>query len=583
MGVLIEKGVAVPMRDGMRLVADVYRPDGVGQYPTIIQRTPYSKEYTPIVNYALDVLRAANAGYAVIVQDTRGRFASEGSFTPFQDEAADGADTVDWAARQPWSNGRVGMAGGSYVGATQWLAATQAPTALRAIAPMVTPDQYYDGWVYRGGAFQLGFNLHWTLSALATGELQRRLAAGEAERAELRRLITAVDNNQALYRRLPLRGLPELGALAPYYDTWLAHPNYDDFWRATAPREHYSRITVPGLNIGGWYDLFLQGTLANYVGMKRYGGSELARSGQRLVIGPWAHGTMSGWHPERGYGLRSGIDGADLTGLQLRWFDHWLRDAQPNVDDSKPVRLFVMGVNNWRDEEDWPLPDTQFTNYFLHSNGHANSLTGDGLLRLEPAADEPPDRFIYDPLNPVPTVGGATFLPGLFVGANSGPRDQREVEIRLDVLSYTTAPLREPLEVIGPVELILYVSSEAVDTDFTGKLVDVHPCGRAEILTDGILRARYRESLTQPSLMQPGRVYALRISLAATAIVFDAGHRIRLDISSSNFPRFDRNPNTGDVIAEATAAEMRPTVNRVHHDRSRPSRLVLPVIRRPDG
>lgn len=580
MGLVIDKNVMVQMRDGTHLATDVYRPQDGGPFPVVVQRLPYDKEIPALANFSFDVLRAAQAGYAVVVQDTRGRFGSEGTFNPFFDDASDGADTVAWAAEQPWSTGQVGMAGASYFGATQWLAAMEAPPALRAMAPFVTTDQYYESWAYQGGAFQLGFNLHWTLLSLALGELQRRAGTGEAALEDIGRHIAAIDDNDALYWRLPLQGPPELDGLAPYYDDWLAHPSYDDFWRSIAPREHYGRITAPALNMGGWYDLFLKGTIANYLGMKAHGGSAEARSLQRLVIGPWAHGASTGWFPARSYGTLSGSDGADITGQQLRWFDHLLKGEDNGVRDDLPVRIFVMGANVWREEADWPLPDTEFVDYFLDSGGGANTASGDGVLTTQPPGDAAADLYLYDPRRPVPTCGGASFLPGLFIGANAGPRDQREVERRSDVLCYTTPPLESPLEVTGPVEAVVHVSSSAPDTDFTAKLVDVWPDGRAENLADGIIRTRYRESLSEPSLMEPGRVYEVRIDLVATSNLFAAGHRIRLEISSSNFPRFDRNTNTGGTIAEETAADLQPALNRVHHGGQFPSRLVLPLVRR---
>jgi uncharacterized protein len=581
MTVIIEKNVQVAMRDGVALATDIYRPGDDGAHPTVMIRLPYNKELSATLSSSLDVMRAVGAGYAVVAQDTRGRYASGGVFNPFFDEAADGADAIAWAAAQPWSDGSVGMAGGSYFGATQWLAATEAPPALRAIAPMITTDQYYDGWAYQGGAFQLGFNLHWTLGPLATGEVVHRMASGTAGPDDLAARTAAVDANNDLYCRLPLTGLPGLAEIAPYYDEWLAHPTYDAHWRNSAPRESYAEITVPALNIGGWHDLFLKGTLANYTGMKAGGGSEAARGNQRLVIGPWAHGALTGWFPSGSYGARSSTEAADITGLQLRWFNWWLRGEDDGISQQPPVRLFVMGANVWRDEADWPLPDTSYESWYLHSAGRANTLDGDGSLSPSaPGGEEPEDVYLYDPRQPVPTVGGPTFLPGLFIGANAGPRDQRGLEARADVLCYTSAPLDEPLEVIGPLQLVLFVSSSAVDTDFTGKLVDVWPDGRAVNLIDGILRARYRRSFTDPSLLEPGEIYEVTVDLVATANVFATGHRLRVEVSSSNFPRFDRNTNTGGTIATESEGDFRQAVNRIHHGPSHPSRLVLPVIRR---
>lgn len=580
MRIIIDKNVQVPMRDGVALATDIYRPDTEQALPVLVQRLPYNKELPALLSFALDVQRAARSGYAVVVQDTRGRFASEGEFNPFMDEAEDGADTVQWAAEQAWSNGQVGMVGGSYFGATQWLAATQAPEALKTIAPFVTAADYHEGWAYQGGAFELGFNLNWTLTSLGLGELQRRMGAGRATMQDMFALINAVDNNADLYQRIPLNDMPALEGIAKYYFDWLAHPDYDDYWRKIAPKEYYEQITAPALNMGGWYDLFLGGTIANYTGMKEHGGSEAARKHQRLIIGPWSHGVVTGAFPWRQYGLMSGTDVLDLTGIQLRWFDYWLKGEDNGVDKDKPVRLFIMGANTWREEDNWPLPDTQFTNYYLRSNGHANTLAGDGLLSTEAPGDEPQDVYLYDPRNPVPTVGGQTFLPGLGVAANAGPRDQRPVEARHDVLCYTTPPLEKRVEVTGPVSLVLFASSSALDTDFTGKLVDVHPDGRAEILTEGILRARYRDSFSEPSPLQPGQVYEFHLDLWATANLFDVGHRIRLEISSSNFPRFDRNTNTGGTIAEEGEADFVQAVNRVFHDSAHPSHLVLPIIER---
>jgi putative CocE/NonD family hydrolase len=578
MSVIIEKSVAVRMRDGIALATDVYRPDG-GKHPALVMRLPYNKELPALTNFAFDVMRGVQAGYAVVVQDTRGRYASEGTFTPYFDEAADGADTIAWAAGQPWSSGNVGMVGGSYFGATQWRAATEAPPALRAIAPMFTGDQFYEHWAYQGGAFQLGFSLLWAMQSLAMGEVVRRIATGDSTRAEFAALVTGIDNAEDLYRRLPLLGVAELDGLAPYYSEWLRHPSYDEYWKATASREAQGSITVPALNIGGWYDLFLGGTIANYMGMRERGGSEEARSRQRLVLGPWSHGPRTGFFTERSFGLMSGTDANDLTGLQIRWFDWLLKGHDTAIEAEKPVKVFVMGSDVWRESDDWPLSDTSYENFFLRSGGLANTKAGDGVLSSDPPGDEPADVYLYDPRDPVPTVGGGSYLPGLLVGANAGPRDQAAVERRRDVLCYTTAPLAAPLEVVGPVKLVLYVSSSASDTDFTGKLVDVFPDGRAFNLTDGILRARYRDAVSEATLLQPGEVYELEIDLVATANLFRPGHRVRLEVSSSNFPRFDRNTNTGRTIATDGYGDLRQAVNRIHHRPSFPSRLVLPVIR----
>ncbi len=355
---------------------------------------------------------------------------------------------------------------------------------------------------------------------------------------------------------------------AAFYLDWLAHPTADDYWLPISPRAGYEQIRVPALNITGWYDIFPWSTIENYLGMKQRGGSELAHRNQRLIIGPWTHGNFSGSFPEREFGPAASSAAIDLPGIHLRWFDRWLKGVDNGIDQEPPVMIFVMGVDEWHHEADWPLPNTQYRPYYLHSGGG---------LSTEPPGDEPPDMYLYNPLRPVPTVGGQVILPG----ANSmGPRDQRKVELRDDVLVYTTPSLERTVEVIGPVELRLFVLSLARDTDFTGKLVDVYPDGRAMILTEGILRARYRNSLTAPELLKPGVIYELRLDLWATGNVFLPGHRIRLEVSSSNFPRFDRNSNTGGDIASETREQYQPAINRILHDAAHPSHLILPIIER---
>ncbi len=567
----IEKNLQVTMRDGVNLATDVYRPADAGRYPVILMRLPYNKEQPVLLFLAGDILRIAHAGYAVVVQDCRGTFQSGGEFDPYFQEANDGVDTIAWIATQRWSSGAVGMMGASYYGATQWLAALEDPPALKAIAPFITTDQYYEKWTYQGGAFQLGFILQWATATFGVGEAVRRLSHGEATDADLSVAIEAGDEVADRYWHLPLSDLPELADLAPYVSDWIAHPDYDDYWRAIAPCEYYDRITVPALNFGGWYDLFLGGTLANYQAMK-------ATTPQKLVIGPWVHGYNGGVFAERNFGLLAHDGVADVTNDQIRWFDRWLKGDDNGIEAEPPVKLFIMGSDRWREEQDWPLPDTEWRKYYLHSDGRAGSILG--KLSTESPANEPADSYVYDPRDPVPTVGGATFLPGLFVAANAGPRDQQAVESRTDVLCYTTPTLLNDLEATGPITLVLYVRSSAVDTDFTGRLIDVYPDGRAMILTDGILRARYRGGFDKPEMLTPGEIYRLEIDLVATANMFAAGHQIRLEVSSSNFPRFNRNTNTGGIIAKETTADFIIATNEILHDAEHPSYLLLPVIER---
>ncbi len=569
--ILIEKNLQVPMRDGVRLATDVYRLDGAPPAPVLVTRTPYDKERT--VNggagAAFDVLRAVQAGYAVVIQDVRGRFASEGEFTPHFQEAADGADTIAWAAAQPWSSGVVGTFGGSYLGITQWLAAREQPPALKAMASTVSPSDAYEGMAYQGGAHV--FHTRRWAAVMSTDEARRRAAHGAAPEGGPNPDV------EAILIHLPLAGHPLLDEYTPWYGGWLAHPTADDYWRPISPNAGYEQITAPALNISGWYDIFLGPTFQNFLGMRERGGTETSRRSQRVIVGPWTHGSFTGSFPEREFGRAASSDAIDLTGIQLRWFDRWLKGVENGADQEPPITLFVMGVDEWRTEADWPLPDTQYLPYYLHSQGQANTLHGDGVLSEDAQGDEQSDVYLYNPFRPVPTVGGQVLLPG---ANSSGPRDQRAVEARDDVLVYSGPALEKPVQVIGPIELVLFVSSSARDTDFTGKLVDVYPDGRAMILTEGILRARYRQSLARPEHLEPDAVYELRLNLWATANVFLPGHRIRLEVSSSSFPRFDRNSNTGGEIASEAAGEYRPAINRVFHDGAHPSRLILPIVER---
>ncbi len=568
---LVEKNIMVPMRDGIKLATDVYRLEGESPTPVLVVRTPYNKDHLVTGGDIFDIFRAVQDGYTVVAQDVRGRYASEGTFNPHVQETDDGLDAFAWAAAQSWSNGVLGTFGGSYLGGTQWLPAREQPPALRAMVPSITFSDGYEGCSYQGGAKVL-HDLRWVVADIIPAEMERRAARGE----ELLESDIPLDVDGAL-TELPLATHPLIREYADFYLDWLTHRTRDDYWNASAPNAGYEQIKVPALNISGWYDIFPWSTIQNYMGMKQRGGTEEARRNQRLIIGPWTHMNFSGSFPEREFGGTASSVAIDLPGIHLRWFDHWLKGVDNGIDQEPPVMLFVMGIDEWRNEADWPLPDTQYRPYYLHSGGLAHTLHGDGRLSTEPPRDEPSDVYLYNPLRPVPTVGGQVILPG---GNAMGPRDQREVELRDDVLVYSTPALEQAVEVTGPIELRLFVSSSAPDTDFTGKLVDVYPDGRAMILTEGILRARFRNSFIEPDLLEPNEVYELQLNLWATANVFLPGHHIRLEVSSSNFPRFDRNSNTGGEITTETADQYRPAINRIFHDAAHPSHLILPIIDR---
>ena len=566
------------LRDGIITYVDVCRPDAPGRFPALLQRTPYDKSAARSRAEPLDAARAAMQGYAVVVQDVRGRYSSGGEFYTFVNEMDDGYDSVQWVASQPWCTGKVGMYGISYVGSTQWLAAKARPPALAAMAPGVTASDFHEGWVWQGGAFELGLNLAWTIGSLTAANwanLSRRLLLPSSEQEKL---IKARDNLWAGYRCLPMQDLLELkGSLAPYYYDWLAHPEYDGYWKKISIEESHHEITVPAFNVGGWYDLFLGGTIRNYARMREMGATEEARLGQRLVIGPWVHaatpGNVAGAY---NFGMRASSVALDLPGMMLRYYDHWLKGEDNGVMEDKPVRIFVMGENVWREEEEWPLGRATDVRYHLHSRGRANTLNGDGWLSPEMPGDEPPDVYIYNPIDPVPTCGGGVETDPPFLAP--GVFDQRPVETRPDVLVYTTPPLERDTEVTGPITATLYATSSAVDTDFTAKLVDVEPSGYARNLTDGIIRARFRQPRQPASLIQAGQVYRYDIDLWATSNLFKRGHRIRLEISSSNFPRFDRNTNTGEPIG--TDGGFVSAMQTVFHTQECPSHVTLPVVPR---
>jgi putative CocE/NonD family hydrolase len=562
--VTAEFDVKVTMRDGVTLRADVYRPKADGRYPVLLQRTPYDKNGDRAFG-----MKGAARGYVVIVQDVRGRYASEGDWYTFKNEPNDGYDTVEWAAALPYSSGKVGMFGGSYVGATQMLAAITKPPHLAGICPVVTGSNYHSNWTYQGGAFEQWFNQSWT-----AGLAQNTLARGIVPRTDATKgMWQSPLDTFPLFNPPPDGRTPDaLTTLAPYYLDWLAHPNYDDYWKALSIEEHFGDIQVPMLTVAAWYDIFQDGSLRNYVGVKTKGGTDAARAGQHLRVIVGGH---AGNGPKIGdvdFGSASFFDEDEVT---LSWYDYLFKGVR-NEFAGKAVKIFVMGDNTWRDEDDWPLARARPTKYFLHSSGQANSLSGDGSLSTAAPKVEPADVYTYDPANPAPTVGGllccdATHLP-------PGPRDQRPVEARDDVLIYSTAPLPADVEVTGPVTLELYAKSSAVDTDFTAKLVDVWPDGFAQNLTDGILRARYRDSMEKPALINPGEIYKLKIAVWSTSNVFKKGHVIRLEVSSSNFPRFDRNLNTGED--NARGKRFVSATNTVLHDTEHPSALVLPVVSR---
>jgi putative CocE/NonD family hydrolase len=546
--------VKIPMRDGVELSANIFLPKAEGKYPVILIRSPYGKGDA---KYG-DGLFYAEQGYVVVSQDCRGKGSSQGVWEPFANERNDGKDTQKWLLAQSWCNGSIGTAGGSYVGFTQWITAPNAGDYLKAMFPVVPlVDTYGDG-VYIDGALNLALMMGWgSFVAMRPGESIPMLAWKQQ------------DWDKA-FRTLPLSEWDHaIGRKVQYLRDWVAHPHFDDYWAARGVRNQWQDITVPICAVDGWYDIFSRSVFEHINAVKKMSRSQDARKNQHLIMGPWGHGiSRDGKVGDLNFGAESVIN---IRELQTKWFDYWLKGDKTGADTWPPFYIFVMGLNKWRDERQWPLERTEYTPYYFHSEGSANTAEGDGKLTTAKPGAKPVDEFVYDPNDPVPTAGGCNL-----VGCPAGPRDQSQVEKRNDVLVFTSEALKNELEVTGPVKVVLYAASTAKDTDWTAKLVDVHPDGRPFNLCDGILRARYRDSKNEPSLIQPGRVYRYEIDVWVTSNAFLPGHKIRVEISSSNFPRFDRNLNTGGPFG--TGTKFIKATQTIYHDNEHPSHILLPVI-----
>ncbi|ASN07266.1 CocE/NonD family hydrolase [Virgibacillus necropolis] len=575
---LVEKNIACTMRDGTVLYADIYRPHEDGEFPVLLTRLPYNKDLPFYSHRYLDTNRLVESGYVVIIQDVRGRFHSEGEFEPFLNEAEDGYDTVEWAARLSYSSGKVGMFGLSYYGFTQLLAATERPPSLQAIFPAQTLSDLRDGNFYYHGAYGLGGSETWVLESIAPDLIKRKYKDPDSYEQAMKKLAKSIDHIEEWYRHAPIKDWPpikELG-VASYFFEQLERGLEDENWQRSSITNKYDQINVPAFHLGGWYDSLLGSTIDNYMGMKANADGSGAREHQKFIIGPWAHGNFGSVIGERKFGSHAAEDWIDhkedLTNLHLRWFDYWLKGKDTHIGEEAPVKIFIMGINQWRDEQDWPLARTNYVPYYLHSEGGANTGGGDGKLSMVKPDKEPTDHFVYDPENPVPTCGGGTLHDSVNV---TGPRDQRKIEEREDVLVYTSEPLKQPVEVTGPVKVKLWAATDAKDTDFTAKLIDVLPNGTAYNLTDGIVRARYRNGY-KPEADLNGEVVQYEIDLWATSNVFLAGHQIRIEISSSNFPRFDANLNTGKTMLNS--AESKTANQTIYHSEKYPSHVILPVV-----
>tara|TARA_A100001037_G_scaffold141232_1_gene128082 strand:- start:977 stop:2692 length:1716 start_codon:yes stop_codon:yes gene_type:complete len=557
--------IKVPMSDGVTLSTNVYLPKNNIPCPVILQRSPYGTNTEDMVKEAINFVKE---GYGVVLQDVRGRWDSDGEWYPFINEAKDGYETQEWIGSQDWCDGNIGTIGASYLAMAQWQTAALNSKYLKAMAPKVSYSNFYHDWVYTGGAFQLAFNLRWIGIQMNTRTNQ------------LQYLWMPKENHlNEIMKHLPLIEMDsKAGRSSKPWKEWIEHPTYDNYWKDLNPiEENYEKISVPVLGISAWYDIFLQGTLNNYIGVKSKGISP-GKDNQKLLIGPWMH-FFNGQEQIIGdidFGEKVKID---IFKEMLNWFDFWLKGKNSDFKNEDPVKMFLMGKNEWQSYSDWPIPDTKYKNFYIHSKGNANSSSGDGILNeLIPNDNENFDTYKYDPANPVPTIGGTGPAGGPVVSpVSAGPKNQFEVEKRKDILVYTTPPLKNNIQITGPVKMILFASSNCIDTDFTCKLVDVYPNGFCLNIAQGIIRARYRNSWENPEFLNPNEIYKYDIDMWSTSNFFHKDHKIRIEISSSNFPQFDRNPNTGNQFG--MDKDLKTATQKVYHDKNYPSHIILPCIK----
>ena len=560
----IIKNIMVEMQDGIKLATDLYIQDPDLSYPVLVNRTPYNKD---LVDLKKEVEAYVEAGYAVVIQDVRGRYHSEGLFEAHQREIEDGRDCFQWLIRQSWCNGKIGTFGKSYHGGTQYFSAMNDPEGLKAMVPVVCFDDMFNGCCYQDGAKVL-HDLRWTVANIVPDIMERARNNGEEVVEEIPEVYHCLDD-------IPVATDPAVQKYGKYYIDWITHDTDDDFWKRISFKRNYDQIKVPAMNVSGWYDIFVPSTINNYKGMRKYGGSKEAREYTRLIMGPWSHVNFTGKMNGFDFGKDAHEDSFGLLKQEINWYNHFLKGEKLELDVNKPVNVFLMGKNKWLYEEDWPLADTKYIPYYFHSNGKAHQ-THSELNRLPPQKEET-DLITYDPFDPTPTIGGGVILPG----ENAiGPRDQREVEERKDVLVFETESLEEELTIVGNISADLYVSSDCLDSDLTVKVCDVFPDGVSMLLCDGILRLRYRDSFEKPELLVPDQIYKVKVNVQAIANTFLKGHKVRVSIASCNFPRFNRNSNSGKKIAFDQKEDYRVAHNTIYHDQDHPSCIILPVVER---
>jgi len=562
---VIEHNVEIPMRDGTILRAEVYRPQAEGRYPALVERVAYPLESRCKGNGEF----FASRGYVMVGQNVRGALASDGDFRLLRDDAwganRDGYDTIEWVAAQPWCSGKVGMLDGTFSGFTQYMILPTRPPHLTAIFVREGGSDACRDWSYRGGAHRLSLHRGWAMKN--TARFLGHESAPPGAEAARQRLEAALEEMESWYRHLPLKSCPPLEGLAGWYFDDLDHPADGPYWWPVNLSHLFNEVDTPTVHLGGWFDVFLGGTLRSFQGIQKHGRTAACRRSQRLIVGPWIHGPGNVGRRETGE-LDFGADAwFDLHGYRLRWYDHWLKGIENGIMGESPVRVFLMGANRWLEMETWPPPDANYRQmYFREGGGRTGaSLNGGGLSFQPPEAAERPDSFLYDPDDPIPS---------LIAYPELGPRDHRPLESRM--LTYTSEMLQEDLVVVGPIKAVLHGLSSAPDTDWVVRLCDVWPDERSMSVCDGILRARYRNSLERAELMTPGQVYRFEVDMLATAQVFKAGHRVRVEVTSSDFPRYDRNLNTGGPFGEEVRGQA--AVNTIFHDGMRTSYILLPVL-----
>ncbi len=540
--------LSVPMRDGVTLATDLYLPRMDDPVPALLLRTPYGKHGDEMVRLARYF--AAN-GYAVAVMDVRGRGDSEGTFIPYFGEGQDGYDSVEWLAKQPFCSGKVATMGASYLGRIQWLTALEKPPHLSAMVVAVTPSDPFVEW-----PTGVPVPAHAAWLFLTSGRTMQNTSAVQWDK---------------VYEHLPLMTMDEAtGRHMPMWREEFLHTQLDEYWKRLCYQTRFEEIDLPIMHITGWYDDEQVGTLRNFEGMTSKAATERARRSQRLVVGPWGHQVNKTQKlGEVDFGPQALID---LEGTELRFLDYFLKGEENGVAHEPPVSIFVMGMNQWRVEREWPPSRATYAKYFLHSGGRANSLFGDGTLNATRPLAEPSDSYTYDPVRPVP------FIMDVSAEQISGPDDYTAIERRDDVLVYTSEVLTEAMEVTGPITAEIYAETDAADTDFMAKLIDVWPTGFAQRLSDGMVRARFRLGMDRADLIEPNQIYKYEVDCWYLSHVFLPGHRIRLEVASSAFPKYDRNPNTGDPLGQYTRVQV--AHQTIHHDQEHPSSIILPIIQR---